>query len=66
MIADQQILLFIDKINAISLIFKDILCFQSSSKSFSPIRQVFSSPETISLSKGNQSPKLYKTSFLGG
>ncbi len=65
MIANQQILLFIIKREPISLIFKDIFCFQKSSRAFSSFLQIFNSPATISLSKGNQSPKLHKTSFLG-
>lgn len=65
MIASRQILLFINKKDAISLIFKDILRFQNSSRAFSFFLQIFNSPETILLSKGNQSLKLYKLCFLG-
>ena len=66
MIASRQIWLFIIKKDAISLIFKDILRFKNSSKYISPILQIFKDSRNISLSKGNQSPKLYKMSFLGG
>jgi len=34
-------------------------------KAFSPIPKIFNSPVTISLPKGNLSPKLYKICFLG-
>ncbi len=61
----QQKFHIIIKREPISLLFKDIFCFQSSLKYFSPILQIFNAPETILLSKGNQPPKLYKTSFLG-
>ncbi len=39
MTAYPKKLLFINKKDDISLIFKDIICFQSSSRTFSPIRQ---------------------------
>jgi hypothetical protein len=39
MIANQQILLFIIKREPISLLFKDIFCFQSSLKYISPFLQ---------------------------
>jgi hypothetical protein len=66
MTVNQQKLQMIDKRDAISLIFKDILCSQNSSKYISPILQIFNDPGSVSISKGNQSPKLYKTAFLGG
>jgi len=66
MIANQQKLQMIDKRDAISLIFKDILCSKNSSKYISPILQsILMPPGSVSLSNGNPSPKLYKTSFLG-
>ena len=55
----------IDKREAISPIFKDILRFQSRSRVFSPIRQVFKDSRNISLSTGNQSPNFYKMYFSG-
>lgn len=55
----------IGKKDALSLIFKDILCLQSFSKHISPILHIFNSQENIPLSKSNQSPKLYKIYFLG-
>lgn len=65
MTPNQQKSHIINKREVISLIFKDILCFQSCSKHISPILQIFNDSENISLSKGNQSPKLYKLCFLG-
>jgi len=56
MTAIQQKSHAIDKKNDISLMFKDIFCFQRSSKSYSPILQIFDNLGSISISQGNQSP----------
>jgi len=54
--ATQQKSHIIYKKNAISLVFKDIFCFQRNSKSYSPILQIFDGPGSVSISQGNQSP----------
>ncbi len=56
----------ISKRELIYLKFKDILCFQNSLKSFSPIlRNILGIPGNIYLFQGNQSPKFHKTYLLG-
>ena len=65
MTVNQQKSQIIDKKDTISLIFKDILCFQSTSKHISPILQIFDGPGSVSLFQGYQSPKFYKLCFLG-
>jgi len=54
MIADQQKSQIIIKREPISLEFKGILCFQNSSRAFSPILQIFNNSGSISISQGNQ------------
>jgi len=56
----QQKSHIIYKKTAISLVFKDIFCFQSRIKYFFPILQIFDDPGSISISQGNQSPSLIK------
>jgi len=51
----QQKSQIIIKREPISLKFKDVLCFQSSSKYISPILQIFDVPGSFSISQGNQS-----------
>ena len=60
MTVGQQILLFIIKREPISLIFKDIFCFQNSSKYSFPILQIFDGPGSVSYFQSNQSPILIK------
>jgi len=55
----------IDKKNAISLVFKNIFCFQRSSKSYSPILQIFDDPGIISLFQSTI-PEFHETSLSGG
>ena len=56
MTAYQKKLHIINKRDALSLKFKDVLCFQSSLRYFFPILQIFDAPGSISLFQGNQSP----------
>jgi len=65
MTAIQQKSHAIDKKNDISLMFKDIFCFQSSSKSYSPILQIFDDPGIISLFQSTI-PEFHETSLSGG
>lgn len=66
MTSNQQKSQIINKREPISAKFKDILGFHSNSKYFSPILQILNDSGNIWLSKGNLSPILHKTSFLGG
>jgi hypothetical protein len=61
----QQKSQIVDNRDSLSLTFKDILCSQNSAKYISAILRIFNSSENVSLSKGNKSPKLYKTYLLG-
>ena len=65
MIVNQIKSQFINKNRAPHLKSKDIFNIQYRQKAFSPIFQIFEDSRNISLSRGNQSLKLYKTSFLG-
>jgi len=63
MTSNQQKSYIIDKKDAISLIFKDIFCFQNSSKYFSPFLQMFDAPGSISIFQGNQSPNFIENIY---
>lgn len=64
--ATQQKSHIIYKRTAISLIFKDIFCFQRSSKSYSPILQIFEVPGSVSISQGNQGKNPIKNTYWQG
>jgi len=54
----------IDKREALSLIFKDILCSKSRSKYISPFLQnILNIPGNILLFQGNQSPNYIKLAY---
>jgi len=63
MTANQKKSRFIEKKDAISLIFKDILCPQNSLKYFSPFFQIFDIPKSFFISQGNQSPNFIKHAY---
>jgi hypothetical protein len=63
MVSNQQKSQIIDKRDALSLKFKDVLCFQNGSIVFSPILQIFDEPGNVSFFQSNQSPNSIKHTY---
>ena len=66
MTVGQQILLFIIKRDAISLIFKDILCSKNSSNYISPFLQNSLMPLEVFSFPGETNRKIQRTPILRG